>query len=521
MGAKRSTSLTALILFAVILISINLLSTQFFVRVDLTENRMYTISSSTSQVLRELPDVVNIKAYFSKDLPPYFATLDREVKNLLDEYRSRSQGNVRVEFIDPAEDPETERSVVAQGIPKVQLNVIEQDKAAVTSAFLGIAVQFLDRTEVIPVVRNVDNLEYDLTASILKVTGETQTVGFEFPPGMNFSQGFQGIHQVLEQQYNLIEVDLAQPVPEEVNTLVVFDQDGFTDMHLYHLDQFLMSGGGVFVLASGVQVPPGSLSATNREVKLDKLLSLYGVKVEQALIADAQCGVATFSQGYMQVSMAYPWWPQFTGEGLSDRHPATADMDAVILPWPSPVRATPDSGAVEAVPLLTSSPRSFAARQPYNLNPRVNPQPPGGVFQPQPAAVALSGTFRSYFAGRPAPGDTLGTTTGPELSPRTQLAVVGNDMFLQDRFLGQFPSNPTFAANLVDWMTLGNELIAIRSRTGNMRPLEDVEDDRRATLKWLGILGMPVVVILGGLVRLRLRRDRRRRLAEFYGGGSR
>jgi ABC-type uncharacterized transport system involved in gliding motility auxiliary subunit len=97
---------------------------------------------------------------------------------------------------------------------------------------------------------------------------------------------------------------------------------------------------------------------------------------------------------------------------------------------------------------------------------------------------------------------------------------VGSWHFLTDSYVGQFNGNAVFAANAVDGMTLGSDLIEIRSRAGSGKPLREVEDSERLLLKFLGIFAVPVLVVLAGLVRMRLRSLRRRRLAREYGGTS-
>ena len=184
----------------------NLLSSRVFTRLDLTENREYTLSSSTKSILGRLDDVVNINVYFSKDLPTYFATLDRQVKDLLDEYKAHGAGRVQVEFIDPAEDPALEQSMQRLGIPKLQLTRYQKERAEVMNAYLGIAVQFEDQTEVIPVVQAAERLEYDVTAAIVKVSTEQKTVGIAVSGA---GQDTQVLSQLLQQQYLTQVVDLS------------------------------------------------------------------------------------------------------------------------------------------------------------------------------------------------------------------------------------------------------------------------------------------------------------------------
>lgn len=519
---RGNTLVSALFIF-VIIVAVNLLGMRFFQRWDLTENREYTVSQATKRVIDRLDDLVNVKVYFSKDLPPYLATLDRQVKDLLDEYRARSS-NLMVEFLDPAADPVSEQAVQAMGIPKVQLNIIQRDKAEVTGAYLGIAVQYRDKTEVLPVVQTLNNLEYDLTAAIVKVSSEPKTVGVAGSGEMSLNQGLQGLQEILGRQYELRPVSLSSgPVPDDVSTLIVIDHDDLSEEALYRVDQFVMGGGRLLALAPGVQIAQGTLNARDRQVKLGPVLRTWGVGVRNALVADGQAAMATFSQGYMQFTVPYPWWPRVGAEGLSADHPVTATLDALVLPWASPLELVPaDSAggaAIEVTELVRSSERSFSATMPYDLNPQGRVRPPQDGTEPQLLGVALTGRFPSHWRGQGVPGDTLGTAPAPlELSPETQVVVIGCPRVAEDMFLGQFPSNAVFLANVVDWMTLGNDLIAIRSRGAAMRPLREVEDGKRNLLKTAAILGVPVLVVIGGLARLRWRKVRRRLDAASYGG---
>ncbi len=508
-----------------ILASVNLLGMRFFHRWDLTEAREYTLSSSTRKVLHRLDDVVTLKVYFSRDLPSYIATLQRQVKDVLDEYKAVGGNEVQVEFLDPASDPALEQSVRMLGIPKLQLSRYQAEKAEVMSAYLGIAVQYHDKTEVIPVVQDVDRLEYDLTAAVVKVSTEKKTVGIATAGSPSVDQSLEPLRQLLAKQYTTRVVNLEEgPVPPEVSTLVVVDDDALTDRDLYRIDRFVMRGGRLMALAPGVSVQLSTLSARNRQVKLGPVLQSYGVRVEDRLVADAQAPMVGFDVGYfLPLSVRYPWFPQVTGDGLSSSHPITGDMQSLVLPWTSPLTlVSPDtaSGAsVAADTLAVSSERSFTAAPPYQINPQQKLAPPAEGFHPQLLAVALTGRFPSHWAGKPVPGDSLGTAPpGPAVSPETQVVVVGSSNFADARFLRQYPSNSVFLANAVDWMTLGDDLIAIRSREAVSRPLKEVGDKQRLTLKVLALVPVPLLVILFGLVRMRLRRARRERYALEFGG---
>jgi ABC-type uncharacterized transport system involved in gliding motility auxiliary subunit len=223
------------------------------------------------------------------------------------------------------------------------------------------------------------------------------------------------------------------------------------------------------------------------------------------------------------LSLRYPWFPQVVENGLSRDNPVTSDLQTIVLPWTSPLNTVPvdtASGASVAEEVLArSSERSFAANSPYTLNPQQRITPPD-TWEPQNLVVALTGRFPSHWrGGQPVPGDSLGTADpGPDVSPETQMIVVGSPHLAASRFLQQFNGNGIFLANAVDWMTLGSDLIAIRSRGAVTRPLREVEDSQRSLLKWLALFPVPILVILFGLVRAQIRRGKRNRYALEFGG---
>ncbi|MCK4411963.1 MAG: GldG family protein [Candidatus Eisenbacteria sp.] len=175
---------------------------------------------------------------------------------------------------------------------------------------------------------------------------------------------------------------------------------------------------------------------------------------------------------------------------------------------------------VVATVLARSSPRSWSVSGRYDLNPQQNFLP--GETKAQILAVALSGRFTSYYQGREIPpvpsaaisgDDEKPTPIEPEPtetpifeSPDTRMLVVGNAQFATDGFLGQFPENSLFLQNAVDWMTVGDQLISIRSRGATDRPLKPISDATKSTIKLLCILGAPLLVIAFGLIRFTVRR---------------
>ena len=255
MSAKRNllystnTLALAIVLFFILVI-INGLSKKAFKRLDLTESKRYTISKSTKKLLGQLDDIVRVEAYFS-EAPDQVKLIKDEVKDMLDEYDAFASGNLQIEFINPTEDDDLKQKLRMKGIPEIQVQVREKDKIEVRNAYMGLAVVYGDKQEVIPVIQKTTTLEYDLTSAILKTTRkEAKTVGFlEGHDEVDiYGQGFENLRRELGKQYTLRKIDVSQgsSIEGDVSTLIVAGpQSPLQANEKYEIDQFLMNGGKI------------------------------------------------------------------------------------------------------------------------------------------------------------------------------------------------------------------------------------------------------------------------------------
>ena len=521
----RRNATIASLLFLGILALVNFLVAKNFFRIDLTENKEYTISEATKAILGRMDDVINLKVYFSKDLPSYLATLHSEVQDMLEEFRAYSHGNLVVDFEDPAKDAEIENRVRRLGIPQVQLDVIKADSRSIQNAYLGMAILYEDRSQIIPVVSSTENLEYELAAGLVKILQkEGKTVGFltghQEP---DLYEQYENVRQALEKQYTVRKVDLQGgklKVPDDIAVLVIAGPTGISDREKYLIDQYFMRGGKLFVLEDAIQLAGGALQARPIRSGLENLLPAYGVKIEENQVLDRppRCATAGFNAGFMRFMIPYPYWPRIVKDGLNHENPVVAKLETVVFPWTSslsPSEMKPES--VEFTRLAWTSDTSWEVTGTYNLNPQQQWQPEKDKLKSYTVAATLTGKFKSYFADQPvppAPADTSGTASPPPpeepklaaSAKDTQLIVTGTAQLVGNNFLGQFPSNLTFFENAVDWVALGNELIAIRSRSVSERPLDptvlkDEAEARRNTIKFAGTFSMPILLTLFGVTR--------------------
>src|SRR4030095_502086 len=178
---KQDKKLSILLVIGIVAI-VFLLSRQYFFRVDLTEDKQFTMSKATKSILHNLEEPVALKAYFSENLPADFERVKTDFQNLLIEYHNISKGKVDYQFINPGVDEASEQEAMQNGIQPLLINVREKDEASQKIAFMGAVVEVGDQKEVIPFISSESPMEYDLTTAIKKISVKDK-------PSLGFLQG--------------------------------------------------------------------------------------------------------------------------------------------------------------------------------------------------------------------------------------------------------------------------------------------------------------------------------------------
>ena len=406
--ARGTNFFVLAVLAAGILVCINALSYRHFFRVDLTATKKYTVSAATKKVVAGLDDIVNIKVYLSRKLPPYMAPLVDQVKDMLEEYRICANGNLDIEYIDPADDPSLQQKLQFMGIPQLRLNIVEKDQAAVTTVYMGLAVLYGDSKEVIPALTDVATLEYELTGKILRVQKkEVKTIGFlsgHGEPGLDRELGI--VNNELREQYYTRTVATAgnQTIPAEVAVLVVASPKQLTERELFAIDQYIMAGGKAVFLIDAVEIQQRGMQGTLIESPVLKLLEHYGVRVAPELVLDQLSENASFKSGPYNVTVPYPFWVRVVRQNTQTDHPIVSSIETMVMPWASPLELLQEKTGSRTVSVLAqSSPYSWTMKGYFDLSPKQEFAAPENQRRQHVLALAMSGSFSSYFAGKPVP----------------------------------------------------------------------------------------------------------------------
>src|SRR2546421_9462268 len=204
--ASNALAYAAFLFGAVVVV--NLLSTRVFGRIDLTESKMYTLSRPSKDLVKHLPDYLTIKAFISSDLPPELKTVSRYVRDLIDEYKSSSNGKLRWEAIDPGTDKKLEDEANRCKVQKVQIQVLRNQKFELGTYYLGLCLEYGTQVESIPQVARPEGLEYQISSLMKRMTQRKRKIAFT--TGHNeydTMSGFQSLKQDLEQEYEVTTVN--------------------------------------------------------------------------------------------------------------------------------------------------------------------------------------------------------------------------------------------------------------------------------------------------------------------------
>ncbi|MEI7727502.1 MAG: Gldg family protein [Bacteroidota bacterium] len=505
MKSKKSIY-TYILLIVLVIVFINLLSDRFFLRLDFTADKRYTLSDATKNILKSLKEPITVNAYFSEELPQQFSQLRRDFKEELIEYSNRSNGKVMFEFINPNKDEASEQKTMQEGINPVLINVREKDQVKQQKAYMGAVVHYGDKKEVIPLIQAGSAMEYSLSTSIKKMTVDNkQKVGILQGHGETSPNSLIQVMQALSVLYEVAPVNLDEGSVNLSNykTLVIINpRDSFPPSHFAKLDEFLSTGKNICIAMDRVTGNLQTLSGTELKTGVERWLEGKGIRVNPNFIIDQNCGsvMVNQQQGAMtfQSNMRFPYLPIITKFA---EHPVTKGLTSVMMQFASSIDFSSPGGDVTYTSLATTSEKSGTMNPPVTFNINQNWQQQDFQRSGLTVCALVSGKLAGTMTSRMiiiSDGDFPNNGEGQQAR---QLP----------------PDNVNLMVNSIDWLSDDTGLIDLRSKEVSSRPIDQMDDGKKAMLKYLNLL-LPIFLILGiGIVRYQSRRNLRiRRMNENY-----
>lgn len=457
------------------------------VRFDMSKNSAYTLSSSTRKIIGSIKKPATITLYVSSDLPTRVIPLKNDVSELLQEYR-RSGKNVAIMTIDPKKDTKIAEKLKELGIPQLQFSQLEQNKYQTSSFYFGIAITYNDKNEVIPQVSDYQNLEYNITSALYRLTRESAIkIGIigETPPTQYGQQDpLSLLKKTLSQQYEIASVDL-KSIKKEQNDIFIKDHDAlivignenvpYSSEEIIILKKFYESGKSLLVFANGAAINEQTLQVSPSTDNLNELTATYGATINTDLALSTSAEYVNFGNETSQFLAPYPFW--IKTNLFNAKTGLFSNIQYISFPWTSTLSINKNSIA-KITPLISSSNRSWIQKDEFSLNPNTIPQP-------------KQQDIKEYLLGA-----VLSNNKGGEL------VVIPSSRFILDRYMGRGSGNIDFTLNAIDAFSSQGALSGIRSRIVSFYPLPDMSDTEKDMYKYGAILLFPLIWGIYGAVRL-------------------
>ncbi len=525
---KQKMYVTGFAIGLVLLFGVNILSNAALssARLDLTENKLYSLSDGTHNILGKLPDPVSLKFYFSEKLSndqPSLRTYGIRVRELLREYELLSKGKVKLVEIDPEPFSEDEDRAVSAGVAGLAIGSTGE------KFYFGLAGTSLVDDELVLPFFNPEKesmLEYEITKLIYNLSHPTRaTIGIISPLALEGSpspdprqpQAGTPPMAILTQLQEEFKVRLfgsaVENVPLDIDVLMVIHPKDLSGRTKYAIDQFVLRGGRALVLVDphaelDLPADPNDQRAAythQRASNLDPLLESWGLRMKSGKLAADRENATKVNLGGKQID--YVLWLSLDNDNYNAEDPIISQLNSMIVPSAGILEEVEDS-LVTVTPLIHTSRDSMQIDQ---SQVQFGPDPEGLLRNYVPedhefmlAARSTGSISTAYPGGPPLSGGEPDPTEplegqGIDLPHRetssqdinviviADVDIVNEIYWLRREMLGPLflgyrktADNGDFLINCVDNLSGSNDLISIRGSQVFARPFEYVKAIEKA-----------------------------------------
>lgn len=459
---------------------LNMLASGFSWRADFSQGKAYTLSPATKKVIRQLDDVVTVKFYVSSDLPATLTPAKMSVEDFLKEYKTAGGNRVIVKILDPKKDTATAKEVQELQIPELQFSQLENDKYQISSAYFAIGVFYGNKKDVLPQATDLSNLEYNVTATIYKLTKKeldrVAVAGID--EGGQQNDPYMPFRNTISKQFLTTYIDLnsdkAADIGKTYKTMVVIDanQMKFSEEALARMRRYLAEKGKIIVLADGVTVNE-NLTTAAAEHNLFSFLKEEGIELNKNLVLSTSAEFVNFGNDLYQYLSPYPFWVKATN--FNTKTDYFSNISQLTFPWTSSVTL---NAKAKGTTLVMSPKVSWQQKDTFELYPQKIAEPAAKDITQFPLIASVT------------------TASGGALM------VVPSSRFVDARYLSQNSGNIEFIFNALNNLASGGALAGIRSRSLSFHQLPTIPDSQKEVVKYTTIAILPVLFGIYGAIRL-------------------
>jgi gliding-associated putative ABC transporter substrate-binding component GldG len=543
MAANKSQALKQLGIVFLAIIVINLISNFFFKRFDLTQDKRYTLSETTLNIIESVDSPLYIEVYLEGNFPPEFKRLQNETKQLLEEFTAYNS-NIIFNFKNPIEKEETRvekmKEFYAKGMQPLSITVEDKGKQSQEVVFPWAQATYGDKFTKIALLKNlmgasteqkvissVQHLEFGFAEAINKISKEKQKkIAVIKGNGEVLEPFMANFLKTVKESYYIGPFTLDSVAKQPTQTLEALKKydlaviakptEAFTEEEKQVLDQYIMNGGKTLWLVDVISADmdslyneTGTILAAQRELNLTDMFFKYGIRMNPLLIKDEYATpikLATGNQGSETQMQEYTWkfapfiYPTST-------NPIVKNMEGIKFEFASPIEILKND--IKKTVLLSSSEysKTIGTPSPISLD-MVTEETTPEEYEGKgllPVAVLMEGKFKSAYQNRILPfKDNLFQAIGKEnkMIVISDGDVVKNQMDKGvplelgfDKWTNQLYGNKEFLMNCVNYLLDDNGLINIRSKDVDLPLLNKEEVYKNYTAAQLITVGLPIVIL--------------------------
>jgi gliding-associated putative ABC transporter substrate-binding component GldG len=558
MTTSKKKNIQSLLILIAFLLVLNVISGYFFHRFDLTQDKRYTLSTTSLDIIKQVENPLSVKIYLQGDLPAEFKRLQTETRDLFEEFQAYNK-NIIFEFVDPLENEDESmdniKELYLKGLTPINITVDDKGKQSQEMVFPWAIAVYNNKEVNIPLLKNsmgasttqkvigsVQHLEYSIADAINKITKEKQkkVAVIKGNGELQDVQIAKFLIQVRE-SYHIGPFTLDSVAKNPMGSLDALQQydlaiiakptETFSDSEKQVLDQFIVNGGKTIWLIDQVNMEMDSLYndygaslAFPRDLNLSDLFFKYGVRINPDLVKDEQGSpikLATGEAGSATQYQEFNW--KFAPQVYPiSKHPIVKNLGGIKFDFANGIDTL--KNGIKKTVLLQSSPYSKRIGSPVeiNLNSVEEETSPNHYKNTGniPLAILLEGSFHSMFENRVLPFEQK--TFRAKSTANKMIVISDGDMIRNqldknfqpvelgyDQRSGNLYDNKDFLMNCVNYLLDDSGLINIRSKDLDL-PLLDKEKvyEKYTTIQILTI-GLPLLILgLFGVVFTFLRKKK-------------
>ena len=550
MTAIYKSNLKNLLSIICILLVVNAIGYTYFHRFDLTQDKRYTLSTTSLNILKDVKEPLIIDVFLKGQFPSEFKKLQTETQQILEEYKAYNK-NITFQFINPIENDEERdtimQSFIERGLTPVNVTIEDKGKQTQEVVFPWAIATYNGRSVKVPLLKNimgastaekvissVQHLEYafanafntisknkEKKVAIIKGNGELRDI---------FMADF--IKQVRENYYiGTFTLDSVAKKPNESLAylkkydlaIIAKPTEKFSDEEKQVLDQFIINGGKTMWLVDQVNMEMDSLYndsgaslAHPLDLNLNDMFFKFGIRITPTLVKDIMATPIALATGEKGSATQYTQYPWFYSPLIYPyiKNPIVSNLDALKFEFVNGIDTL--KNGIKKTVLLQSSPYSKLVGAPVEVNLNmVTERPEQSEFKNTgniPIAVLLEGNFHSVYENRVLPfpdksfqskGKTNkmivvsdGDIVRNQLDKNFQPLELG-----YDKWTNKLYGNKEFMMNCVNYLLDDNGLINIRSKEVTLPLLDKEKVYSSYTKSQLITVGLPIItLVIFGLI---------------------